>query len=108
MRCAVHLAVAICAILAGPQQAEADRRVALVIGNSAYRHTGELPNPRNDAEAIAKLLGASKFDEVLLRTDLDRRGMHEAVRQFEPSARAADVALVYYAGHGLEVAARTT
>jgi uncharacterized caspase-like protein len=103
MRFAVHLAIAICTILTGPQQAEADRRVALVIGNSAYRHTGALPNPRNDAEAIAKLLGASNFDDVLLKIDLDRRGMHDAIRQFEPSARAADVALVYYAGHGLEV-----
>ena len=103
MRYASCLTVAISLVLAGLQPALADRRVALVIGNSTYRHTPELPNPRNDAEAIARLLGASKFDEVLLRTDLDRRGMHEAIRLFEPSARAADVALVYYAGHGLEV-----
>jgi hypothetical protein len=103
MRYAICFVVAISLVLAGLQPALAERRVALVVGNSAYLHTPELPNPRNDAEAIARLLGASKFDEVLLRTDLDHRGMYEAVRQFEPSARAADVALVYYAGHGLEV-----
>ena len=104
MRYAIHLAAAICAILAGSQQAEADRRVALVIGNSAYQHTEVLPNPRNDIEAIAKLLGTSKFDEVLIETDLDYHGMREAIHRFEPSARSADVALVYYAGHGFEVA----
>jgi uncharacterized caspase-like protein len=104
VRFAVHLVAAICAILAGSQQAEADRRVALVIGNSAYKHTEVLPNPRNDAEAIAKLLDASKFDEVLIETDLDYHGMRGAIHRFEPSARSADVALIYYAGHGFEVA----
>jgi formylglycine-generating enzyme required for sulfatase activity len=78
--------------------------VALVIGNSAYQHTRALPNPRNDAEAIAKLLRDNAFAEVTLKSDLDYRGMREAVRLFGDTARAADVALVYFAGHGLEVA----
>jgi uncharacterized caspase-like protein len=103
MRYATLLVLTISVLLGGLQPALAERRVALIIGNSSYRYTPELPNPRNDAEAIAKLLGAGKFDAVLLRTDLDRRAMYEAIRQFEPSAKKADVALVYYAGHGLEV-----
>jgi uncharacterized caspase-like protein len=92
----------IAAFTAGPVHAE--KRVALVIGNSAYQHTRALPNPRNDAEAIAKLLRDNGFAEVALKADLDYRAMREAVRLFGDTARAADVALVYYAGHGLEVA----
>jgi uncharacterized caspase-like protein len=84
--------------------ANAEKRVALVIGNSAYQRTRALPNPRNDAGAIAKLLRDSGFAEVALRSDLDYRAMREAVRMFGDTARGADVALVYYAGHGLEVA----
>lgn len=87
---------------AGP--AAADKRVALVIGNSAYLNTRALPNPRNDAEAIAKLLGANGFADVTLKADLDYRAMREAVRRLADQASTADVALVYYAGHGLEVA----
>jgi hypothetical protein len=104
MRYTLHLAVAICAVLAGPQQAEADRRVALVIGNSTYRHTAVLRNPRSDAEAIAKLLGTNGFEEVLLKTDLDYSSLRRAARRFGESAKNSDVALVYYAGHGLEIA----
>ena len=66
----VALSVALfCAILAGAVAAQAGGRVALVIGNSAYQHTRSLPNPKNDAEAIAKLLGAHDF-EVALKLDL--------------------------------------
>jgi hypothetical protein len=75
-----------------------------VIGNSAYQHTRALPNPRNDAEAIARLLGDNGFAKVALKLDLDYRAMRDAVRRFTDAALAADVALVYYAGHGLEVA----
>ena len=88
----------------GTAPAAAEKRVALVIGNSAYLNTRALPNPKNDAEAIAKLLGASGFAEVTLKLDLDYRAMRGAVRRFTDAALAADVALVYYAGHGLEVA----
>ena len=84
--------------------AQAERRVALVIGNSAYQHTRALPNPKNDAEAVAKLLRDSGFAEVVLKLDLDYRAMREAVRAFRTKAREADVAMVYYAGHGIEVA----
>jgi formylglycine-generating enzyme required for sulfatase activity len=78
-------------------------RVALVIGNSAYRHAEELPNPRNDANALAEVLTRTGF-EVDLKTDLDQLGMQHALRDFGLKAEAADVALVYYAGHGVQVA----
>jgi hypothetical protein len=84
--------------------AHAEKRVALVIGNSAYQHTRALPNPRNDAEAIAKLLRDNGFADVTLKSDLDYRAMREAMRVFAGTAHGADIALVYYAGHGFELA----
>src|SRR5262245_2016732 len=106
MRCFIRLFAATCCAIAvfstGP--ANAEKRVALVIGNSAYQHTRALPNPKNDAEAIAKLLRDNGFAEVILKSDLDYRAMREAVRAFGQAAQGAEMALVYYAGHGLEVA----
>ena len=81
----------------------AAERVALVIGNSAYRNAEELPNPRNDATAIAEALARTGF-EVDLQTDLDQLGMQHALRDFGRKAEAAEVALVFYAGHGVQVA----
>jgi len=106
MRCIARLVIALCAAVAGLQMAPADaeKRVALVIGNSAYRHTRALPNPKNDAEAIARLLGENGFADVTLKSDLDYRTMREVVRAFGATAREADIALVYYGGHGIEVA----
>jgi formylglycine-generating enzyme required for sulfatase activity len=108
MRYRIASSVAVMAVLAvaalGATPTAAQKRVALVIGNSAYLHTRALPNPRNDAEAIARLLGANGFAEVTLRLDLDYRALREAVRRFTDTAQGAEVALVYYAGHGLEVA----
>jgi uncharacterized caspase-like protein len=101
---ACRLIVLLWGVVAGLQPAHAEKRVALIIGNSAYQHTRLLPNPRNDAEAVARLLGANGFDEVSLRTDLDYRGMRESLRLFGDTAQGADIALVYFAGHGLEVA----
>src|SRR5262245_8109993 len=102
VRLTLLVSCALAGLTAGP--ANAEKRVALVIGNSAYQHTRALPNPRNDAEAIAKLLRDNGFAEVALKSDLDYRAMREAVRHFANQAQAAEVALVYYAGHGLEVA----
>jgi hypothetical protein len=83
--------------------AQAEKRVALVMGNSAYQHTRILPNPKNDAEAVAKLLRTIGFADVTSKSDLDYRTMREAVRGFGLTAREADIALIYYAGHGLEL-----
>jgi hypothetical protein len=77
------------------------KRVALVIGNSAYRSVSPLANPLNDARLVAKALAASGFD-VQLGADLDRKGMEIALQEFAHDAMQADVAMVYFAGHGLE------
>lgn len=79
------------------------RRVALVIGNSAYRRVPELINPRNDANAIAASLRGVGFDSVLQVSDTTRETMGAVLQAFANEAAAADWAMVYYAGHGIEV-----
>ena len=85
------------------QTADAGRRVALVIGNSAYKTVDELDNPRNDARDIAKTLKSIGFDEVDLHEDLGYRDLRITLRRFLKSSRGADVSLIYYAGHSIEV-----
>lgn len=77
-----------------------DRRVALVIGNAAYR-TGPLSNPANDAEAMAPALQKLGFEVALVR-DADLGGMKRALTDFGDRIKRADVALFYYAGHGIQ------
>ncbi len=79
------------------------RRVALVIGNSAYQHVAELKNPRNDARDIAKTLKSIGFDDVELKEDLDYRALRMALRQFVQSSQGAELTFVFYAGHSIEV-----
>jgi TPR repeat protein len=89
--------------LAASGQAFAETRIALVIGNSSYAHGGRLANPVNDAAMIAKVLTSIGF-KVTTRTDLGREGMTQALEAFARDSRDADVSLVYYAGHGMEIA----
>ena len=84
-----------------PASALADRRVALVIGNSAYQNTVKLPNPRNDAADIAAVLKGLGFS-VTEGYDLDKHGMDEAFHHFAHDAIGADAALFYYGGHGMQ------
>ena len=86
---------------AGP--ALAQKRVALVIGNGKYAHEGQLANPGNDARAVAAALKRIKFDDVQVVLDGDLKTMQSALAAFARSADAADLALVYYSGHGIEV-----
>jgi uncharacterized caspase-like protein len=83
----------------------ADERVALVIGNARYAHVPQLDNPVNDAKLMAQTLKDLGFtlvgDGPLL--DLDKAGFDEAVQSFGRKAQGADVALFYYAGHGVQV-----
>lgn len=79
------------------------RRVALVIGNSAYQRVLPLSNPASDAAAIAGLLREAKFDSVDLRQDLAGSDLRRAVSEFFDQTSNADVAVIYYAGHGIEV-----
>ena len=74
MRAWIALVVVVCGLLAAMPGLAAERRIALVIGNSAYRSTDMLANPRSDAEAVAKTLAQADF-EVTLLTDLDQRGL---------------------------------
>lgn len=83
--------------------ASAEKRVALVIGNSAYQNVPKLANPANDASMMAATLKKSGFDSVVLRSDVTKDAMRRALRDFADQASNADVAVVYYAGHGIEV-----
>ena len=79
------------------------RRAALVIGNSAYKAVPALPNARRDAETVAASLRQVGFDSVKVEFDLTREGLINALRLFAREADRADWALIYFAGHGLEV-----
>ena len=83
--------------------AHADKRVALVLGISAYEHVAKLPNPSNDAGAMAALLKKAGFDVVETHRDVGIVALRRAVGDFSDKAQAADVAVVFYAGHGIEV-----
>jgi hypothetical protein len=93
------------ALLLGTQSAFAENRLALVIGQSAYRSVPALPNPANDARAVTQMLTDSGF-EVSTAADLSQGQMREAVSDFagKVAAKGVDtVALVFYAGHGLQI-----
>ena len=79
------------------------RRIALVIGNSSYKNVPALANPRNDATSVAEALRRTGFAVVDLQLDLERDRLVSALRNFAQQAEAADWAVVYYAGHGMEV-----
>ncbi|MBI5321044.1 caspase family protein [Bradyrhizobium sp.] len=90
---------------ASPPGAVAGRRVALVIGNGAYTHVKALPNPSNDARAVAKGLRDIGF-AVTEGIDLDRAGMQTMIREFLREATRSQVAIVYFAGHGVQIDGR--
>jgi uncharacterized caspase-like protein len=81
----------------------AERRIALVIGNSAYKNVVALPNPARDGAAMAAMFRKAGFDAVEERSDLTNIQMRRALRAFARKALHADIAVVYYAGHGIEV-----
>ena len=88
---------------AAPDAASPDaKRVALVIGNSKYVHAVALPNPANDAQLIASTLRNAGF-EVIEGVDQDNAGMHSLISRFTEQAYDADLAVIFYAGHGMQV-----
>ena len=89
-------------VLVVPAVVLADGRVALVVGNSTYAHIGRLPNPDNDARDISAALQRLGF-EVTTELDTDRVELTEALRAFTRQSAGADVSLVFYAGHGIEM-----
>jgi Caspase domain/TPR repeat/Tetratricopeptide repeat len=79
------------------------RRVALVIGNSAYQAVAHLRNPAQDADLVGTALRRAGVQDVTVAHDLDRNGMVGALRDFALRAEDADWAIIYYAGHGIEI-----
>lgn len=78
------------------------QRVALVIGNGSYRNAGALPNPRNDASAVGKALNDAGF-QVVVAHDLSREQLSATLKEFSALADNAEWAVIYYAGHGIEL-----
>jgi uncharacterized caspase-like protein len=97
----------LCAVCLGcASPAWAVRRVALVLGNGGYQHVMKLPNPANDATAIADMLKAAGF-EVIRGTDLSRDQMVGKVSEFADALKnGADAAVIFYAGHGMQIAGK--
>ncbi|MCK1366896.1 caspase family protein, partial [Bradyrhizobium sp. 62] len=83
--------------------AQAERRVALVIGNSDYKSVPQLANPVNDARLVGDMFKRVGFDIVDTRLNLSVVDMRKALRDFGVKARDADIAVIYYAGHGIEL-----
>ena len=96
------VAVVAFVVLAVPAVVLADGRVALVVGNSTYAHIGRLPNPDNDARDMSAALRRLGF-EVTTEFDADRVELTEALRAFTRRSAGADISLVFYAGHGIEM-----
>lgn len=92
-------------VVAAKPQVPIGRRVALVIGNGAYKAVSPLPNPQRDAASVAAELVRLGFD-VMERHDLGIEAMRRALGEFEDKATGADWAFVYYAGHGMELNGR--
>lgn len=90
-------------VLLFASSAQAEKRVALVIGNSAYQHTPQLDNPKNDAADIAGVLKKHGF-EVTEGIDLDKAAFDRKIRDFAATLAASEVGVFFYAGHGLQVA----
>ena len=82
----------------------AQKRVALVVGNGAYQHGAQLPSPPRDATAIAQMFQVVGFDTVLLRNDVGNLDFKRALRDFFAVAKGADIAVVFFAGHGIQIA----
>jgi hypothetical protein len=86
-----------------PGEALAEKRVALVVGNSNYAAVPQLPNPSRDASAVAKMFKEAGFETIETYVDVGNLDFKRAIRKFEDTAMDADIAVLFYAGHGLEI-----
>lgn len=102
-RLGLRLLAAFAALLLLPVSASAETRVALIIANSQYAAFTKLTNPAADARLVEAALRKAGFDKVTVLEDLGLVAMNKALQDFGNEADHADVALVYYAGHGVEV-----
>src|SRR6266446_1517020 len=94
--------VSLFCMLFSAQAAKADGRIAFVVGNGAYKNVAQLPNPATDAQAMAAVLRNVGF-EVVEGTNLTRDRMTERLLEFGKKAQGADVAVFFYAGHGIAI-----
>jgi tetratricopeptide (TPR) repeat protein len=102
LRRTISALILVAALFATTGAALAEKRVALVIGNSAYKHAPELANPKNDAAdmvAALKALGLTVIEGI----DLDKRAMDRTIRDFSVALSGAEVGVFFYAGHGMQV-----
>jgi len=97
------LFLAVLAVFSCLQEGKAKTRVALVIGNSKYQTLKQLENPARDAELVASALEKNGFEKIIRAYDLDRDQFVKKLQEFERLSDDADLALIYYAGHGVEV-----
>lgn len=95
------LALLTALFLLAPTGAEA-RKVALIVGNSNYANTSRLTNPANDIKIVAASARSAGFDDVTVAADLSVNDFQKAMRDFRAKADGAEIAMVYYAGHGIE------
>src|SRR5215510_2530302 len=95
-------AMSLAAFVFSSSAAFADKRVAFVVGNAAYKNVPQLPNPAVDARSMAKLLRNVGF-EVVEGSNLSRDKMTEKLLEFGKKSEGADVAVFFYAGHGIAV-----
>ena len=86
-----------------PGEARAERRVALIVGNSNYAAVPQLPNPSRDANAVAKMFKEAGFETIETYVDVGNLDFKRAIRKFEDTAMDADIAVLFYAGHGIEI-----
>lgn len=100
---AIAIAGAILSMVFTSNAAWAEKRVALIVGNSSYQTVPQLPNPSRDATSVAKMFRDAGFDSVDIQLNVGNLEFKRAIRKFETTADQADIAVVYYAGHGLEI-----
>jgi uncharacterized caspase-like protein len=100
---AVVIGAAILSMVLAPDRALAEKRVALIVGNSTYQSVPQLPNPSRDASAVARMFRDAGFDSVEVQLDVGNLEFKRSIRKFEAMADHADIAVIYYAGHGLEI-----
>jgi uncharacterized caspase-like protein len=97
------IAAAWLSMLLTSSPALADKRVALVIGNAAYQNVAPLTYPAEDARAMAQMFRDAGFDFVDLKVNAGNAELRRAVRDFTLQANQADVAVIYFSGHGLQL-----
>src|SRR5258708_7332420 len=90
------------ALVAGSAPGQADKRVALVVGNSSYQNAAKLPTPAKDADAVAEMFKKAGYEVSVLK-DVGSLDFKRGIRKFEEAASSADIAVVFYAGHGIEI-----